>query len=122
MITLTAEQIAELLDALEDARGDTVGSEVYQIAVHWEDKVCVSSYDLATVLCKKAKALERRRRDCDRFFAFADDSFVEYGDLGSDFIAFMMRHVRDTNLDLPTQIRQVHEWLVDHDYSNTFRG
>lgn len=121
MIGLNADEVNALLDALTSSGERLSKNEAYQVAANWEDCVAVSSYDLAVPLCKRSKDATQRALECDAFFQWISGTYVDFSEIGPDFVSFMMRHVRDARLDLPQQVRQLHQWLLEYDYSNTFR-
>jgi hypothetical protein len=121
MIGLNAEDVNQLLDALTSRGEKLAQNEPYQLAANWEDCVAISSYDLTVPLCRRSKGAIQRAQECDAFFNWISGTYVDFCEIGPDFVSFMMRHVRDSRLDLPQQVRQLHQWLHEYDYSNTYR-
>ena len=121
MLPVTGEDLEELLMAMAGASGGQVDNALFEAAKDWDEIAYLSGYDVAISLCKKTKTLVERRRDYENVFDFIDNCNVDSCELNAEFVEFMLRHVRDNRLDLREQIRLLHSWLAQHDYSNSLR-
>lgn len=120
MISLNTEGVSDLVHDI-GADGEDCRNEAYLVAKHFEDRVLVSGYCLSFALCKASKDSETRIREASSFFGFVDTCFVDLCTFEEEFIAFMLSHVRDVEVSLPEQIRDLHEKLSSHNYKDALR-
>lgn len=90
-----------------------------RIAYDFTDRILLNAYSVAKCLCKKQKLIDSREIERKKVAEFVSEAFVNYCDLDRDFIRFVMRHVRDSSVDLGTELGRLYERYCDYDYTNT---
>lgn len=123
MLSVDGEQLEELIDAIgTEKKGGSVDNVFYELAKNWEEEICVCCYDVAISTCKASKETIKRQNDCDNFYEFAENSRVDLCNINSEFVSFMLRHVRDSSLNLREQLRDLQTRFSSHDYSHSIRN
>lgn len=123
MLSVDGEQLEEIIDAIDiEKKGGNAGNELYELAKNWEEEICVCCYDVAISTCKASKGTSKRQSDCDNFYEFSENCRVDVCSINSEFVSFMLRHVRDLSLDLREQLRDLQTRYSNHDYSHTIRN
>ena len=115
MISLDQLKTEQLVSNLAAERE----SAEIRVAYEFADRVLLNAYSVAKCLCKKQKLLDIREVECKKITEFVGEAFVDYCELDRDFIGFVMRHVRDSNIELGTELGRLYERFCEYDYSNT---
>lgn len=115
MISLDQIKTEQLIAGLAAERE----SPESRVAHEFSEMVLLNAYSIAKCLCKRQKLQEVREVECSKVIEFVSEAFVDYCELDRDFVGFVMRHVRDSNVELGKELGRLYERYCEYDYSNT---
>lgn len=121
MINLDSAHVSILLESLGQL-GDKCSDPAYLASKYFEEPVAISGYCVSFALCKRTKGAAVRLAEAREFARFVDECYVDFCTFDDGFVEFMLRHVRDSSVALPDQIRDLHDRKLSHDYANAIRS
>lgn len=122
--TLNKNETSEFVDIFflkKEIKGSKI-TELISDAKYWQLEINLLSYFASIVLEKKRKIHEDSDGIINSLYAISqDDVSISFNEIDTDFIDFMLRHIRHNDETLEETLVNISQKMSEYDYSRTIR-
>jgi hypothetical protein len=83
---------------------------------NWNIELMCLTYLLSKILERKGKGNADCQQILERIFTLPDEMWLSYQEFDLGFVKYLFRHIRNTELDLETDLINAQNKLSDHVY------